>query len=137
MPLRLLFVQQQPCVRALKYAVALRSAQPALRLAFAFRGATLSELYGSGDELFDRWYRLGNGLEGDLRRAVAEFRPEVIHSHNLPDALTVLSLDVTEGRVPIVHDVHDLQSLRRTPYEDGFPEPRDALELEQRAVEES
>src|SRR5919109_553472 len=137
MPLRLLFVQQQPCVRALKYAVALRSAQPALRLGFAFRGATLSELYGNGDELFDRWYRLGTDLEEDLRRAVAEFRPDVINSHNLPDTLTVLALEVTEGRVPIVHDVHDLQSLRRTPYEDGFPEPRDALELEQRAVEES
>ena len=137
MPMRVLFLQQQPCVRALKYAVALRSAQPAQRLGFAFRGATLSELYGSGDELFERWYRLGNGLEEDLRRAVAEFRPDLIHSHNLPDELTVLARSVTEGRVPIVHDVHDLQSLRRTPYEDGFPEPRDALALEQRAVEES
>jgi hypothetical protein len=137
MPLRLLFVQQQPCVRALKYAAALRSARPTLQLGFAFRGATLSELYGSGDELFERRYRLGSGLEEDLRRAVAEFRPHLIHSHNLPDTLTVLALDVTDGRVPIVHDVHDLQSLRRTPYEDGFPEPRDALELERRAVEGS
>src|SRR5918996_4457156 len=137
MPLRVLFVQQQPCVRALKYAVALRSARPDIRLAFAYRGATLSELYGSGDELFERWYRLRNGLERDFRRAVAEFRPDVIHSHNLPDSLTVLAIDLTRGRVPIVHDVHDLQSLRRTPYEDGFAEPDDALELEQRAVEES
>ena len=137
MPLRVLFVQQQPCVRALKYAVALRSARPDIRLAFAYRGATLSGLYGSGDELFERWYRLRNGLERDLRRAVAEFRPDVIHSHNLPDSLTVLAIDLTAGRVPIIHDVHDLQSLRRTPYEDGFAEPGDAVELEQRAVEES
>jgi glycosyltransferase involved in cell wall biosynthesis len=137
MPLRVLFLQQQPCVRALKYAVALRSAQPDLRLAFAYRGATLSGLYGSGDELFERWYRLRNDLGRDLRRAVAEFRPDVIHSHNLPDSLTVLAIDLTEGRIPIVHDVHDLQSLRRTPYEDGFTEPSDALKLEQRAVEES
>jgi glycosyltransferase involved in cell wall biosynthesis len=36
-----------------------------------------------------------------------------------------------------VHDVHDLQSLRRTPYEDGFPEPREVIALEKRAVEES
>jgi hypothetical protein len=137
MPLRVLFVQQQPCVRALKYAVALRSARPDIRLAFAYRGATLSGLYGSGDELFERWYRLRNDLEGDLRRALAEFRPDVIHSHNLPDSLTVLAIDLTDGRIPIVHDVHDLQSLRRTPYEDGFDEPGDALALEQRAVEES
>jgi glycosyltransferase involved in cell wall biosynthesis len=137
MPMRVLFVQQQPCVRALKYAVALRAARPDIRLAFAYRGSTLSGLYGNGDELFERWYRLETDLGEDLRRAIAEFRPDIIHSHNLPDALTVLALDLTEGRVPIVHDVHDLQSLRRTPYEDGFPEPRDGLELEQRAVEES
>jgi glycosyltransferase involved in cell wall biosynthesis len=135
--MRVLFLQQQPCIRALKYAVALRAAQPDIRLAFAYRGVTLSALYGSGDELFMRWYRLRNGLVQDLRRAVAGFRPDVIHSHNLPDSLTVLALEVTEGRIPIVHDVHDLQSLRRTPYEDGFPEPCDPLALEKVAVEGS
>lgn len=135
--MRVLFVQQQPCVRALKYAVALRAARPDVRLAFAYRGVTLSGLYGSGDELFERWYRLRNGLGEDLRGAVAEFRPDVIHSHNLPDSLTVSALELTDGRVPVVHDVHDLQSLRRTPYEDGFPEPGDPLELEKRAVEGS
>lgn len=137
MPARVLFLQQQPCVRALKYAVALRAHRPDIRLAFAYRGVTLSGLYGNGDELFDRWYRLDSGLASDLHRAVAEFRPDVIHSHNLPDALTVLGLDVTNGRIPIVHDVHDLQSLRRTPYADGFPEPCNVLELEKRAVEQS
>src|ERR671910_1584588 len=97
MPMRVLFLQQQPCVRALKYAVALRAARPDIRLAFAYRGARLSGLYGSGDELFERWYRLRNGLERDLRRAVAEFRPDVIHSYNLPDSLTVLAIDLTAG----------------------------------------
>ena len=37
--------------------------------------------------------------------------------------------------MPVIHDVHDLQSLRQTPYEDGFPEPADPLELERSAVE--
>jgi len=137
MPMRVLFLQQQPCVRALKYAVALRAACPDIRLAFAYRGVTLSGLYANGDELFERWYRLRNGLERDLRSAVGEFRPDLIHSHNLPDSLTVLALEVTDGRIPVVHDVHDLQSLRRTPYEDGFPEPREAIAFEKRAVEES
>jgi glycosyltransferase involved in cell wall biosynthesis len=137
MSMRVLFLQQQPCVRALKYAVALRAARPDVRLAFAYRGATLSGFYGNGDELFERWYRLRNGLERDLRSALGEFRPDLIHSHNLPDALTVLALEVTNGSIPVVHDVHDLQSLRRTPYEDGFPEPRGAIALEKRAVEES
>jgi glycosyltransferase involved in cell wall biosynthesis len=137
MPMRVLFLQQQPCVRALKYAVALRAACPDIRLAFAYRGVTLSGLYGNGDELFERWYRLRNGLERDLRSALAEFRPDLIHSHNLPDALTVLALEVTDGSIPVVHDVHDFQSLRRTPYEDGFSEPPEAIAFEKRAVEES
>jgi glycosyltransferase involved in cell wall biosynthesis len=133
---RVLFLQQQPCSRALKYAVALRSLRiPGLRLGFACRGLTLSRFYGSGDELFDRWWRLDGDPAAGLRAALAEFRPDVIHSHNLPDSLTVLALELADGRVPVVHDVHDLQSLRRTPYEDGFPEPGDPLTLERRAVE--
>jgi glycosyltransferase involved in cell wall biosynthesis len=49
----------------------------------------------------------------------------------------VLAIELTSPRVHVIHDVHDLQSLRKTPYEDGFPPPHDADELERRAVEES
>jgi Glycosyltransferase Family 4 len=133
--MRILFLQQQPCVRALKYAVALRGAVPKLRLAFAYQGKTLNEWYGSGDELFDRWWDLGSEPSEGLETAVREFRPDLIHSHNLPDSLTVAALELFGGRVPIVHDVHDLQSLRRTPYENGFPEPREPIVLERLAVE--
>jgi glycosyltransferase involved in cell wall biosynthesis len=134
---RVLFVQQQPCIRALKYAVGLRSANADFELGFAYRGGTLSEWYGSGDELFDRWMKLDSRPTAELRQIVDAFRPDVIHSHNLPDELTVAALGVVEGRVPVVHDVHDLQSLRQTPYEDGFPEPQDPIGLEKQAVEGS
>jgi glycosyltransferase involved in cell wall biosynthesis len=134
---RVLFVQQQPCIRALKYAVGLRSARPDIELGFACRGGTLSEWYGSGDELFDRWWKLNSRPATEIRQIVEQFKPDVLHSHNLPDELTVEALGVVDGRVPVVHDVHDLQSLRRTPYEDGFPEPADPLGLEKRAVEGS
>ena len=43
----------------------------------------------------------------------------------------MIALELFAGRVPVVHDVHDLQSLRQTPYENGFPEPREPLALEQ------
>ena len=134
--MRILFLQQQPCVRALKYAAALRSAFPKIRLGFAYQGKTLSGWYGSGDEHFERWWDLGSEPIKELRRAREEFRPDLIHSHNLPDSLTAIALELFAGRVPIVHDVHDLQSLRRTPYENGFPEPPDALALERLAIEE-
>ena len=80
---------------------------------------------------------MGSRLEADQgpQAGREEFRPDLIHSHNLPDSLTAIALELFDGRVPIVHDVHDLQSLRRTPYEHGFPQPRDALALEQHAIE--
>ena len=64
-----------------------------------------------------------------------ELRPDVIHSHNLPDGLTVAALELAD--VPVIHDSHDMQSLRQTAYEDGFPELDDPIALEQRAVEGS
>ena len=133
--MRILFLQQQPCIRALKYAAALRAVFPRFTLGFAYQGKTLSEWYGSGDELFERWWDLGTEPAKGLEAAVEEFRPDLIHSHNLPDSLTAIALELFAGRVPVVHDVHDLQSLRRTPYENGFPEPRELLALEQLAVE--
>jgi hypothetical protein len=135
--MRVLFLHQQPCMRALKYAVGLRSAGAPLELGFAYRGRTLSAFYGTGDELFDHWWRIGPDLRADLGRVIAEWKPDLIHSHNLPDLLTVLALEVTEGRVPVIHDVHDMQSLRHTPYEDGFPDAGDPAGLEQAAVEGS
>jgi glycosyltransferase involved in cell wall biosynthesis len=134
--MRVLFLQQQPCVRALKYAVALGAVFPNVRLGFAYQGKTLNEWYGSGDELFEGWWDLGSEPIESLQAAVREFRPDLIHSHNLPDSLTAIALELFAGRLPVVHDIHDLQSLRRTPYEHGFPEPREPLALEQFAVEE-
>ncbi len=119
----------------MKYALGLRALHPDITLGFAYQGKTLTGWYGSGDELFDRWWALPREDPASaLAEAVAEFRPDLIHSHNLPDSLTVLALDVVDGRVPVIHDVHDLQSLRQTPYEDGFADPDDPAELESAAV---
>jgi glycosyltransferase involved in cell wall biosynthesis len=135
--MRVLFLQRQPCIRTLKYAIGLRSARPDLQLGFACQGATLTGWYGAGDELFDPWWQLPTNPAADLQRVIEEYRPDLIHSHNLPDGLTVVALEVTDGRIPVIHDSHDLQSLRRTPYEDGFPELEDPLALERSAVEGS
>ncbi|NNM47948.1 glycosyltransferase [Knoellia koreensis] len=135
--MRVLFLQRQPCIKTLKYAVALRARVPGLHLEFAYQGRTLSDFYGEGDELFDAWHLLAPDPTHDLRRVVERVRPDVIHSHNLPDTLTVAALEVAGGRVPIVHDVHDFQSLRATPYEDGFPDPPDPIASERAAIEGS
>lgn len=134
--MRVLFLQRQPCTRAGKLAAGLRGALPDLELGFAYQGKTLTEWYGDGDGSFDRLWNIGRDAAG-LAAVLSDFEPDVIHSHNLPDVLTVWANELVSGRVPVVHDVHDLQSLRLTPYEDGFPEPADPLELERRALEES
>ena len=124
-------------MRAFKYAVGLHATRPDIRLGFAYQGKTLSEWYGSGDELFEGWWDLGEEPRFRLRGIVDEFHPDLIHSHNLPDSLTVLANELVDRRIPVIHDVHDLQSLRQTAYENGFPEPGDLRGLERRAVTES
>ena len=134
--MRILFLQRQPCIRALKYGLALRGARPEIALGFAYQGRTLSGWYGSGDDLFEGWWPLDAADPASgLSAAIEAFRPTLIHSHNLPDALTVLALEVADGRVPVIHDAHDMQSLRHTPYEDGFDDPDDPAALEKAAVE--
>lgn len=134
--MRVLFLERQPCVRAMKYAIGLRARHPEVILGFAYQGKTLTGWYGAGDELFDVWFPLPRaGVADALAEVVEEFRPDLIHSHNLPDTLTVVALDVVGGDVPVIHDAHDLRSLRRTPYEDGFDDPEDPADLESAAVE--
>jgi glycosyltransferase involved in cell wall biosynthesis len=119
----------------MKYAVALRAEHPEIELGFAYQGTTLTGWYGVGDELFTRWWRLPRrDPAAAIEEVVDEFGPDLIHSHNLPDLLTVLALETVGDRVPVVHDVHDMQSLRSTPYEDGFDDPEDPAALEAAAV---
>ena len=64
--IRVLFLQQQPCVRAMKYAVGLAGE---VELGFAYRGRTLTEVYGAGDELFEAWYPLGDDPAAEVKLA--------------------------------------------------------------------
>lgn len=135
--MRVLFLQAQPCVRTLKYAAALRERHPEVRLAFAHQGRTLSGFYGEGDELFECWFDLPLVAPGPrLAAAIELWRPDLIHHHNLPDRLATVALDEVGGAIPLVHDVHDMWSLRRTAYEDGLSEgPVDGAGDERRAIE--
>jgi glycosyltransferase involved in cell wall biosynthesis len=136
--MRILFVEQQPCMRALKYAEGLRNEVPAIQLSFAYRGTTLNGLYGHGDELFDAWLPLGDNPAEQLRTILQTYPVDLIHSHNAPDTLTNLCIDLFGGRIPIVHDIHDMMTIRDTVYEDGFEHEhrQDSIrEQERRAIE--
>ena len=118
--MHILFVQPQPCIRALKYAEGLCKIQSSIRLSFAYSGKTLTELYGHGDECFGAWFPLGDNPAVELRKIVDTHDINLIHSHNAPDTLTNVCIDLFGGKIPIVHDIHDLMSARNTAYEDGL-----------------
>jgi glycosyltransferase involved in cell wall biosynthesis len=115
---RVLFVQRQPCIRTLKYAEGFRARDAGIELLFAYQGLTLSELYGHGDECFSAWHPLGDDAAEALAALLAAERVDVIHCHNGPDTLTNHCIDLARGRIPIIHDVHDLMSARETAYDD-------------------
>jgi glycosyltransferase involved in cell wall biosynthesis len=116
--LTVLFLEPQPCIRALKYATGLKLAFGGnIRIVFGYLYHTLNELYGHGDEVFDELVKLNpDNLEGDIKRLVNKFHPFVIHSHNAPDGLTVSAIEAVRSEVPVIHDCHEALTLRETGY---------------------
>jgi len=115
---RVLFLQPQPCIRALKYARALkRASRGKIRIIFGHLYHTLNYLYGHGDEVFDKLKRIKtDDLDGGIKRLAEKHRPQIIHSHNAPDFLTVAAIEAVGGVIPIIHDCHEALSMRRTKY---------------------
>jgi len=103
--MRLLFLQPQPCIRALK-------------LAKGLKGALGEDVYIS--ELVER------------------YKPDIIHSHNAPDFLTVSAINAVDD-IPIIHDTHDALTMRKMGYYVGDDEERikEYAEEEKIANEES
>ena len=139
--MKVLFLQEQPCIRSFKYAKGLLSLTNEFELFFAYRGKTLNGIYGHGDELFEDWFRIEGDLISSIETIAGNVRPDIIHCHNGPDTLTVAAIQALGGSVPIIHDIHDLLSLRTTIYDDGLDRgelDRDrTLEEERLAIEES
>jgi len=116
--IKVLFLQPQPCIRALKYAKGLRWAlKDRIELIFGYIYHRLSRLYGYGDEFFNSFEKLNmENLEGSISKLVEKYKPHLIHSHNAPDFLTIAALEAVGGSVPVIHDCHEALSLRTTGY---------------------
>lgn len=143
--MRILFLQHQPCIRTLKYAQGVANRYGGeIELLFAYldKNKTLTEFYGHGDELFKEFIKLDNGnsrdLGKDIRGVVEDYGVDIIHSHNAPDFMTATAIKSVDG-VPIIHDNHDVLSLRETKYGTDSLDPTDekVLETERLANEES
>jgi len=113
--LRVLFLEPQPCIRALKYAKALRFfLGKRLSLYLGYTGYSLDRIYGYGDECFDQLVKLdSNELDQGIRGLINDFKPMLIHSHNAPDTLTGLAINVAE-EIPVIHDVHEVLSAHNS-----------------------
>jgi len=139
--LKILFLEDQPCIRAFKYAKGLKAFSSDIELYFGYRGLSLDEFYGHGDELFDGWLKINGDDTQTLKSIVQKVNPDIIHSHNGPDSLTVISVHSFKNSIPIVHDIHDLMSIRNTAYDDGFDRedvsPSSIKHEEKIAIEES
>jgi tetratricopeptide (TPR) repeat protein len=103
-PLNILFVQEAPCIRNYKMACALR--KRGHRVSLAYTKALLSQMYpGLPDDSYDECIQIRNNLH--LWDISSNY--ELIHCHNEPDLPTVVAL---AGDAPVIHDTHDLISLR-------------------------
>ena len=118
MSFKVLFLEPQPCIRALKYARGLKwFLHNNVRIAFGYLFYTLNELYGQGDETFDELVKLNlESLPEDIAKLAKRIEPKIIHSHNAPDFLTVSALEAVKGEVPVIHDCHEALTMRETGY---------------------
>jgi hypothetical protein len=138
--MRVLFLEHQPCIRALKYVQGFKNKfGDEIEVFFAYLGRTLTEFYGYGDELFNEFVKLDQKTpEKDIKETVRDYEIDLIHSHNAPDFLTESAIK-SAVNMPIIHDSHDVLSLRKTRYGIGSVEPEDlkTLETERFVNEES
>ena len=103
-PFNILFVQDSPCIRNYKMATALRSRGH--RVSLAYTEKLLSEHYtGLSDSTYNECIKLNSYRH--LWDISCDY--DLIHCHNEPDTLTVAAL---AGHAPVIHDTHDLISLR-------------------------
>ena len=137
--MRLLFLQPQPCIRALKLAQGLKWALGEdISLVFGYLDRTLTELYGYGDEFFDEFVKLNReDLHKSISELVERYKPDIIHSHNAPDFLTISAINAVDN-IPIIHDSHDALTMRKMGYYAGDDEGRilEYAEEEKKANEE-
>ncbi len=101
--LDILFVQEFPCIRNYKMARALKS--KGHKVSLAYTRAKLSQIYNLNDDVYHKLIPIADFRQlWDVSRLY-----DIVHCHNEPDVLTVNCL---AGDSPVIHDTHDLISLR-------------------------
>jgi hypothetical protein len=93
--MKILFLEPQPCIRALKYAQGLKSRGNSFEIYFGYSFKTLTEFYGYGDEFFEEFIKLDEkNIRKSIQNIVKKFGIDLIHSHNAPDYSVVSQLRI-------------------------------------------
>jgi glycosyltransferase involved in cell wall biosynthesis len=131
--LKVMFLEPQPCIRALKYAIGLKqNLKGNVSIFFGHIGHSLSDLYGFGEDYFDRIVKIDpDRIDKAIEEFIDENEPDIIHSHNAPDMFTIKAIDAVED-VPIIHDVHEVLSVHKS----GFFRNDDEEDLQRYCWEE-
>jgi len=101
--MKILFVQNAPCIRNYKMAAALRSHGHSVSLAYTV--GKLSQLYQLSDDVYDECILARTSAH--LWSIMEDY--DIVHCHNEDDTLTIAAMAV-HGTV--IHDTHDLAALR-------------------------
>jgi len=104
----------------MRYAKALKHALGTdISITLAHAGRDLKTLYGYGEEYFDQILKKdGGSLSSFVSNAVNETRPDIVHSHNAPDHMTIMALK-QPGDVPVIHDTHEVLSVHHSGFFSG------------------
>ena len=102
---KILFIQSVPCIRTNKVAKALH--EKGIQVDLVYLEVHPSEVYKDLELPYTNMYKLQNANE--MVELINKSDYDVLYSSNEPDYLTVL---FTVTNKPIVHDTHDMMSLR-------------------------
>ena len=102
---RILFVQDEPCIRNYKECRALRSLGHSVSVAYSRR--RLVQVLPLSESVYDDTIKISTPQ--DLWDLAGRF--DLVHCHNPPDLWTRIAL---AGKRPVVHDTHDMVSLADT-----------------------
>jgi len=106
--MNVLFLQQKPCNRNSKIAQGLKECGHSVSLGYFYPDPSIK------NRLWDGIYDHKALLSSTPRTQILKLAQgcEICHVHNEPDTWTRIAIEMLADKMPIIHDTHDLISLR-------------------------
>lgn len=105
--MRICVVSQNCCVRASQTALAAKAAGHEVYLSVFVNAA--KRQFNDRMDAVSVWFN-----KGQMLRSIERLQPDIVHVHDRPHTIASAIIDAKLG-VPVVHDVHDMDSLLAMP----------------------